>query len=67
MSPNEFINSPTLTINKADKGSIIVVQDRSDYINGAMKHLNDPNIYQLLNENTTQTLKPNHPKNHIQK
>ena len=56
MSPNEFINSPTLTINKADKGSIIVVQDRSDYINGAMKHLNDPNIYQLLNENTTHKL-----------
>ena len=42
---NKLINNPTfsLVINKADKGSTIVVQDRSDYITEAMEHLNDPN------------------------
>ena len=48
---NELINNPTLIINKADKGSTIVVQDRSEYITEAMKHLTDPNTYKLLKEN----------------
>ena len=49
--------NPTLIINKADKGSTIVVQDRSDYITDAMKHLNDQTTYKQLNENTTHKLK----------
>lgn len=54
---NELINNPTLIINKADKGSTVVVQDRCDYITEAMKHLNDPKTYKQLQENTTHKLK----------
>ena len=46
-----------LIINKADKGSTIVVQDRSEYITEAMKHLNDETTYKLLRENITHKLK----------
>ena len=54
---NDLINNPTLIINKADKGSTVVVQDRSDYIAEAMKHLADPNTYIKLQENITHKLK----------
>ena len=54
---NELINNPTLIINKVDKGSTIVVQDRSDYITEAMKHLADRNTYKKLQENITYELK----------
>ena len=47
---NQLINNPTLIINKADKGSTIVVQDR---IADAMKHLNNQTTYKPLIENTT--------------
>ena len=45
-----------LVINKADKGSTIVVQDRSEYIAKAMKHLNDQTTYKPLKENITHKL-----------
>ena len=54
---NELINNPTLIINKADKGSTVVVQDRCDYITEANKHLADPKTYKRLNENITSKLK----------
>ena len=54
---NQLINNPTLIINKADKGSTIVVQDRSEYIADAMDHLNDQTTYKPLKENTTHKLK----------
>ena len=54
---NQLINNPTIIINKADKGSTIVVQDRSDYIAEAMKHLNDQTTYKPLKENTTHKAK----------
>ena len=54
---NELINNPTLIINKADKGSTVVVQDRCDYITEANKHLADPQTYKRLNENITSKLK----------
>ena len=54
---NQLINNPTLIINKADKGSTIVVQDRSEYIADALKHLNDQTTYKPLKENTTHKLK----------
>ena len=38
---NQLTNNPMLIINKADKGSTIVVQDRSEYIAEATKHLNN--------------------------
>ena len=50
---NELISNPTLIINKADKGSTVIVQDRSDFITEAMKHLADPNTYKKLQENIT--------------
>ena len=54
---NQLINNPMLIINKADKGSTIVVQDRSEYIAEAMKHLNDQTTYKPLRENITHKLK----------
>ena len=37
-----------LVINKADKGSTIVVQKRTDYIKLALEHLNGPVTYKEL-------------------
>ena len=54
---NQLTNNPMLIINKADKGSTIVVQDRSEYIASAMKHLNDQTTYKPLKENITHKLK----------
>ena len=54
---NQLTNNPKLMINKADKGSTIVVQDRSEYIASAMKHLNDQTTYKPLKENITHKLK----------
>ena len=55
---NQLINNPILVvINKADKESTIVVQDRSEYIAEAMKHLNDQTTYKPLKENITYKLK----------
>ena len=45
-----------LIINKADKGSTIVVQDRSDYIRNALEHLNDPHTYRVLDGNPTSNI-----------
>ena len=39
-----------LVINKADKGSTIVVQNRTDYTKDAYEHLNNPNTYKKLME-----------------
>ena len=45
-----------LVINKADKGSTIVVQDRSEYIRCALEHLNDPYTYRVLDGNPTSNI-----------
>ena len=45
-----------LVINKADKGSTIVVQDRADYIRDALEHLNDPNTYKELDGDPTNSI-----------
>ena len=46
---NKLINNPTLIINKADKDSTVVVQDRNDYnVTKAMKHFADQNTYKKL-------------------
>ena len=42
-----------IVINKADKGSTIVMQNRSDYINEAMIQLNDNTTYKLLTGDPT--------------
>ena len=44
----ELINNPCIVINKANKGSTIVVEDRDEYISNAMVHLNNPNVYEPL-------------------
>ena len=46
----DLINNPHLVINKADKGSTMVVEDRDECINNAMLHLNDPDVYKLLHK-----------------
>ena len=52
----EFKCNSDLVINKADKGSTIVVQDRSDYIHNALEHLNDPHTYRVLDGNPTSNI-----------
>ena len=53
----ELINNPHIVINKADKGSTIVVEDRDEYISNAMVHLNNPNVYEPLHTGISPTLK----------
>ena len=53
----DLIKNPHIVINKADKGSTIVVEDRSEYIANAMLHLNDPTVYKPLDEDISPTLK----------
>ena len=53
----DLIKNPHIVINKADKGSTIVVEDREDYIRNAMSHLNDPTVYTPLSEDISSTLK----------
>ena len=45
-----------LIINKADKGSTIVVQNKADYILDALQHLNDPNTYRVLDGDPTSNI-----------
>ena len=45
-----------LIINKADKGSTIVVQNRTDYIKAALEHLNDPVTYTVLDGDPTSAI-----------
>ena len=52
----ELKNDKDLIINKADKGSTIVVQNRTDYINAALEHLNDPNTYMELDGDPTRII-----------
>ena len=49
----EIICDKDLIVNKADKGSTIVVQNRTDYIITALEQLNDPITYRLLDGNPT--------------
>ena len=44
-------------INKADKGSTIVVIDRDDYTKDALEHLADQSVYQQLASDTTGDIK----------
>ena len=53
---NELKNNPNIIINKADKGTTVVVEDRSTYIQNAMKHLNDPQTNQPLSHNIKNAL-----------
>ena len=52
----ELKSNTDLVINKADKGSTIVVQNRTDYINDALEHLNDPNTYRELDGDPTNSI-----------
>ena len=46
-------NNENIVIKKADKGSAVVVQNRSDYINEGLRQLNDRKFYRLQEENLT--------------
>ena len=45
-----------LIINKADKGSTIVVQNRANHIIDASEHLNDPYTYKVLDGDPTNSI-----------
>ena len=53
------MHNHNLIINKADKGSTIVVEDRDEYIQNAMEHLNNPDVYKPLNDDVSNDLKQN--------
>ena len=46
-----------IVINKADKGSTIVILDRTQYISDGLKHLSDTTVYEPLREDITPELK----------
>ena len=46
----------SLTIKRADKDQIVVVQDTADYITACMIHLNDTETYEVLNGDYTKAL-----------
>ena len=54
---NELIHNPHLVINKADKGNTVVVENRQEYIKNAKTHLNNPQVYNKLQQDPTHTLK----------
>ena len=45
-----------LIINKAGKGSTIVVQNKADYIKDALQHLNDPSTSRVLDGDPTSNI-----------
>ena len=49
----ELICDEDLVINKANKGFTIVVQNRADYIQTALEHLNDPATFRKLDGDPT--------------
>lgn len=53
----ELKENPTLVINKADKGSTIVIRDRSDYCQKASIDLSNKEVYLPLTLDITQDLK----------
>jgi len=52
----ELANDPTLVIKSADKGSGIVVEDRTNYIRDGLTHLSDENVYAKLDSDPTTKL-----------
>ena len=49
----ELTSNTDLVINKADKGSTIVVRHRTDYVREGLEHLNDTNTYIQLDRDYT--------------
>lgn len=48
-----LMQNNNIIINKADKGSTVVIQNRNDYIDEALTHLNDTVTYQPLSGDST--------------
>ena len=46
-------NNTQIVINRADKGSTIVVLNRDDYIEDGLKHLDNPTVYRKLKSDIT--------------
>ena len=53
----ELKDNPELVINKADKGSTVVIRDRSDYCNKAYIDLSNTDVYLPLSRDITHDLK----------
>ena len=54
-----FLDDRDLVIKKADKGSCIVVQDRSTYISKGSSHLADASTYKPLDSDPTASIAKN--------
>ena len=50
----ELMDDNSIVINKADKGSTIVVQNHTDYAQKGLAHLNDEAVYMRLPHDTTE-------------
>jgi len=61
----KLIIHDTIIINKADKGSTIVIQDRDTYTQIGLDHLKDTTTYIYLNMDPTTTLIQNINTTHI--
>ena len=48
---SDLANNDNIVIKKADKGSAVVIQNKSDYISEGLKQLSDRNFYLLLSHN----------------
>ena len=53
MTLKDLTTNHNLIINKADKGSTIVVRNKGDYIREGLEHLSDTNTYLELNSDQT--------------
>ena len=52
----DLASNADLVIKSADKGSGIVVEDRSNYIRDGLAHLSDESVYQQIDSDPTQKL-----------
>ncbi len=65
LAPDCLIIHDTIIINKADKGSLIIIQDRDSYTQIGLDHLKDTTTYIYLNMDPTTTLNQNINTTHI--
>lgn len=54
---NSLMKDPELVIKKADKGSGIVLEDRSRYIRDGEQHLADTAVYEKINNDPSESLR----------
>ena len=52
-----LLDLQNIVINKADKGSTIVVQEKDTYLQEGLNHLSNQQVYKMLKTEFTPTLK----------